>query len=294
MNAPEEIFLETGRGILAGLGQATSGGPPVLCLHGWLDNAASFIPLFRQWSGLNLLSLDFPGHGRSAHRHPEASYYFTEYLQDVDAALDALGWQSCHLAGHSMGGAVASLFAAASPERVRSLTLLDVLGPISSSPGGTTARLRRHIKASRKPPRRQKTYASIEEMIQTRQKNSDLNPEAARLLCERSIKQIDDRHVWSNDPELHWVSPILPTEEQALDCLQHIEAPVLALIAQPLAPYITRETLERRLAAIPDRRLQFIDGKHHFHMHQAKDIAPAVQSFILEQDLNYGKDHDPN
>ena len=49
-------------------------GPKVLALHGWLDNAASFIPLAGQLPHLDLVMLDLPGHGRSAHLGPGAEY----------------------------------------------------------------------------------------------------------------------------------------------------------------------------------------------------------------------------
>lgn len=47
-----------------------------------------------------------------------------EMVKDARALLDALGWSSAHVVGHSMGGVVAQQLALDSPERVRSLSLL--------------------------------------------------------------------------------------------------------------------------------------------------------------------------
>ena len=44
------------------------------------------------------------------------------------AFLDALGLPRVRLVGHSLGGAVASAFAAAEPERVERLVLVDAAG----------------------------------------------------------------------------------------------------------------------------------------------------------------------
>ena len=121
-------------GLQAGLrGKA----PRVLCLHGWLDNAASFVPLAPLLDTLDLLALDLPGHGHSEHRHNTARYHFIDYLFNVDAALDALGWEDCHLLGHSLGAAFSASISAGAPERVRSIVLLDTMGPVSVTADST-------------------------------------------------------------------------------------------------------------------------------------------------------------
>lgn len=287
----EEVQLDTRSGPLAGLrapgspGPEGAGGPPVLFLHGFLDNAASFVPLCRHLDGIDAVALDFPGHGHSGHRHPSARYYLVDYLYDVDAALDALGWESCHLVGHSLGAAVSSLYAAAAPERVRSVVMIDALGPMSESPDTGASRLQRSLRSVREGPRRRKAYASVEEMIGARIKvNSDLSPESARLICERSIRQAGDHFEWTNDPALYWVSPVLLTELQIHEYLQHIKAGVLTLTATPYAPYVNEEKVKSRTTAIPHGRHLTVEGHHHFHMDQPETIARLVKEFILEQD----------
>ena len=55
---------------VAGLRSPGTGGQRVLALHGWLDNAASFVPLAAQLPGLELVAIDLPGHrsGRASCR----------------------------------------------------------------------------------------------------------------------------------------------------------------------------------------------------------------------------------
>lgn len=57
-------------------------------------------------------------------RHPGEHYDLTALADDTVGFLDALGLESVHLVGQSMGGMVALLLAAAHPSRVRTLGLL--------------------------------------------------------------------------------------------------------------------------------------------------------------------------
>ena len=61
-----EVALETVRGRFVALRNDRAGGPKLLAMHGWLDNAASFLPMAPHLSGHDLVALDLPGHGRSA------------------------------------------------------------------------------------------------------------------------------------------------------------------------------------------------------------------------------------
>lgn len=69
-----------------------------------------------------VIAYDLPGHGRSLD-YPGAGPA-TLAAKAVAADLTARGIERVHLVGHSMGGAVATLIAMRSPERVASLTLL--------------------------------------------------------------------------------------------------------------------------------------------------------------------------
>ena len=284
MKRAEEILLDTPLGQLAGLRWKTEGAPPVLCLHGWLDNAASFLPLAEHLTGLDIVALDLSGHGLSEHRHHTARYHFIDYLWDVDAALTALGWESCHIVGHSMGGGVSTLYSAASPAHVRSVVVLDGLGPISSTGVGTAKRLRKSMTVMRRERNPLRPYDSIDEMVRARLGVSDLSIDAARLLCERSARHVGKHFYWRTDPALNWVSPIVLTDEQVLDCLRNIEAPLLSWIATPIASWHSEDKLSARQAATQYGRHETIEGHHHFHMDVPEKVTGMIQSFILEND----------
>ena len=282
MRNSEEVQLETSLGGRAGLHWPMPGAPRVLCLHGWFDNAESFTPLAPCLDQLELFALDLPGHGFSDHRHQTARYHFIDYLWDVDAVLDALEWDDCHLVGHSMGAAISAVYGAGAPERVRSVVLLDPIGPISVTAGTSTERLRRSLAKNRREKRSPRPYPSIDAMVAARLKNSDISEMAARLLCERSAHRVGNHYEWRSDPALNWVSSLVMTDEQALDFLHHLEAPVLSLTATPAAPWASAEKTAVRCKAIAHGVHLEIAGHHHFHMDEPDKIADTIQSFILD------------
>ncbi|KAL7464261.1 hypothetical protein ACHAXS_004600 [Conticribra weissflogii] len=138
----------------------------ILCLHGWLDNAASFdrlAPLLlRSLSDaanhpnalpVELVALDFPGHGLSDHKSADGPpQLLAEYAHYVAEFFDATGWGSAAdgqsekvvLVGHSMGAGVAVIVAAAFPEWCRALVLLDGAGP----PARNAEDAARHVRAA--------------------------------------------------------------------------------------------------------------------------------------------------
>jgi pimeloyl-ACP methyl ester carboxylesterase len=74
---------------------------------------------------------------RRVRRHPDAApYQLEDMADDAAAVLDALGWPSAHIVGHSMGGMIAQTLAIRHPDRVRSLTC------ISSTPSPDIGRMR--------------------------------------------------------------------------------------------------------------------------------------------------------
>jgi pimeloyl-ACP methyl ester carboxylesterase len=278
------VNIQLAWGTLEGLHWARPGAPKVLCLHGWLDNAASFVPLAPYLKDFDLLALDFAGHGFSSHRPETNRYYFTDYLFDIDAAMDRLGWDQCHLIGHSMGGGVASCFAAAIPERVNRLVLLDSLGLLTLPANQAAQQLRLSMLSVRKARSFLRPYESVEDAMLARQKKSPLSDAAARLLCERSLEHTGDYYQWRTDPRLNWRSPQLSGDEQSLEMLAAINSPTLLISSDMIIDYFGKDMAHKRLSAIPDSKHVTTDGHHHFHMEQPEQVGGHITEFLQQPD----------
>ncbi|MEO8804154.1 MAG: alpha/beta hydrolase [Rudaea sp.] len=258
--------------------------PPLLALHGWLDNAASFdrlAPLLCEH--FHIVAVDLPGHGQSDWRAPGAWYHFVDYPNDVLAVVDALGWQQFGLLGHSLGGAVASVFAALSPDRVNRLLLVEALGPLASGAENSLQQWQRAlIERQRCADKKLRVFASRDEAVAARMQANGLSREAAELLVSRGLKKVDDGFTWSTDPRLTLTSPLRLTEEQVCSVLRGIKVPTLLIGALPEAKYQNRETMQRRVDLIESIVVRQLPGSHHLHMEDAQRVAAAILEWFRQ------------
>lgn len=276
-----EIRLRTARGEIAALRGGSPDGPRLLCLHGWLDNAASFLPLAPHLAGFDLVALDLPGHGASGHRAPGYDYVFVDWVHDVLDAMDALGWDRADLLGHSMGGAIASALATAAPERVRRLVLVEALGQIAGEPAQAGQRLRDAVAARRAlAPRPDRVIPDIDAAVALRLAATHMTPEAARLIVERNLRPVEGGYAWRSDPRLTLPSALRLVEDTVHSMLRAIEAPVLVIAAEPSPPFFPKALREARMACLADGRAATFAGGHHLHMEQAPVLAAPILAFL--------------
>ncbi|MBS7457114.1 alpha/beta fold hydrolase [Coralloluteibacterium stylophorae] len=277
-----DAALDTPRGRFAALRGGRVGAPRVLALHGWLDNAASFLPLAPHLGDIELVALDLAGHGRSFHRSAEAEYGFLDYLLDVAAALDALAWRDAGLLGHSLGGAVAVLFAAVAPARVRRLALVESAGPLSGDPAQAPERMREAFERRVRPSRGPRVFADLDVAVRARMQANGLSEPAARLLVERGTRAVDGGFVWSSDPRLTWPSPLRMDEASVQAVLRAITVPVRVVMGSEHHPSLAPALREARLACLREVRVEVVPGHHHLHMETPEPVARCLADVFAE------------
>jgi len=103
-------------------------GPTLVLLHGFAADKTIWLPLAEQLTAhFHVVIPDLPGWGESS-RNPGASYGVPAQAQRLQAFVEALQLQRFVLVGHSMGGAIAGVYAADHPQGVAALALLDSYG----------------------------------------------------------------------------------------------------------------------------------------------------------------------
>jgi pimeloyl-ACP methyl ester carboxylesterase len=130
---PKRIDVPVAGGTLAAY-RWSGDGPVVLAAHGITSN-------HRSWSlvadalgaDATLVAPDLRGRGRS--NRLGGPYSIAQHADDCAAILDHLGADHAVVAGHSMGGFVATAFATRHPDRVRAVVLVDGGPPLAVPPG---------------------------------------------------------------------------------------------------------------------------------------------------------------
>ncbi len=99
-------------------------GIPLLLLHGMADHALVWSSLGDYLSSnYQVIAPDLRGHGESG--KPATGYHFQDYIGDLRALINHLGWTQAHILGHSWSAKIAAIWATQQPEVFKSLILVD-------------------------------------------------------------------------------------------------------------------------------------------------------------------------
>ena len=255
----------------------------LVLLHGYLDLAHSFDAVIEALAGrgFHVVAPDFRGHG-DTDRVPRGAYYHSlDYVADLDALADALGIARAHVIAHSMGGSVATRWAAARPERVASLALLEGVGPPAMpadvTPDRTTAWLDWLRKARGRTPR---VMATRDEVV-ARMRLS--HPMVQRDVLERAAivatRGVEGGYAFRFDPLHQTTSPTRFDAEAFEASVARVRCPVLMVDGGDLTLF---EELHERARRYPGARFAAVEGAGHMMHWTAPDLLVAALMAFLD------------
>jgi len=255
-------------------------GIPVLALHGWLDNAASFAAiaeyLQQQGNPLRIVALDLPGHGYSDHKPPSGNYAIWDDLRIICGVAEQLGWSQYSLLAHSRGAMIAALLASAMPDNIRAVVCIDGLLADPQAGEEFPKQLQRYLNGFSNQGRPPRAFDTLEDAAAARIKVMPMSKCSARAIAERGTYQGDDgKFYWRSDRRLALASPHKLTAEQWRAVLQGIHAPLLFIAA--------KQGFGQEILALSDARPKAfstldVDGDHHCHMDSCvEEVAEAVR-----------------
>lgn len=261
------------RGLRLSMLEWPAGGRPPLCfLHGGSAHAHWFdlvVPAFLH--RFHVIALDQRGHGESTWPDPP-SYATEDFVGDLVALFDALGWARTILVGHSMGGHNAMACSAWHPDRVRALVIAD------SRPAIPPDRLGMMHRRGERGVRLHATLDAAVDAFRLRPRDTLAPPELIRHIGRAGVTERDGGFTYRFDPNTSALRR--PTDGWAL--MGRITAPTL-IVRAGRSPGLTPELAARLHAGIAGSRLVEIpDAFHHLVFDRPREVAAAIDAFLAE------------
>ena len=275
--------------------------PPLVLLHGWMDVAASWQFMVDAYTdpfmaGRTIIAPDWRGFGQTASLGAERqadNYWSADYLADIDFLLDHYApGQPVDLAGHSMGGNVAMLYAGVRPARIRRLVNLEGFGMPASEPAQAPARYAKwmdELKSLHRGELGLKPYADAGGVARRLMKT---NPrltiaKAAWLASHWAHPDEDGKWRILGNPAHKVTSTHLYRLDEVLEIYKCITAPLLAVEASDDSlekwwkGVYTLAHHHERLGRVANARVAVVqDAGHMLHHDQPGRLAQLIEDFL--------------
>lgn len=278
----EPVSFDMPWGVIRGLAWGNANAKPLLALHGWLDNAHSFIPFAEAFlhsdlvNQYRLIAIDWAGHGHSDHRAKGNYYPFMDYVYDLWYLCEQYlcqQHQQVTIVAHSMGAYIANMYAGIEPQRVNHLLAVEAFGLLASTPAETTNDLRKGFQSRWQQQDKQRPhYRELSTAVAARTHAGDFSRELAALLVERGIEQLGEHDFrFRADGQLRLKSPVRLTSEQIADVLSHITCTFDVVLGKAGHARL-HEAIAQWKPYVKQLKLHELDGGHHVHMEQPTAI----------------------
>ncbi len=280
---PRELTFQVGNLTLSAQAWGNPDGLPVIALHGWLDNSASFFRLAPMLKNAYVVALDMAGHGLSDHRGKMSPYNIWEDVSEIFSVADQLGWPRFALLGHSRGAIISTLCAGTFPDRISHVALIDGMLAQPVPAEKAAEQLAQSILDCRKP-KLWPAYEALDTMVALRQKGVwPMSHTAAKALTQRGTIKTKQGFRWSADPLLKTASAMKLTAEQQQSFVNRITAPIQVFKAKQGA-LVASQQFQAKLAQPCEPHE--VEGFHHCHMEpQANQIATILNVFFTANEL---------
>lgn len=294
----QEIKIPVPWGHIAGKWWGPNDKQPVIAMHGWQDNAGTFdnlAPLLVKHGGISVLCIDLPGHGLSSHLPEGAMYYvFWDGLHFLRRIVKHFKWQRIQVMGHSLGGAIAFLYAAAYPDEVDCYIGIDIASPavrqVKNLFNNLGDMVNKFLKYETLTPQQTPRY-NYEEMVDIVQQahgGSCTRGSCELLMIRGMVAQDDGTYMFARDPRLKVGGLAMMDIEHAVELGKHTTCRVMNIRATPGRVWENLEYYDRALDAVEQNakvlERHLIEGTHHLHLNDAGKIYEKIVKFLKSAD----------
>ncbi|KAL0111629.1 hypothetical protein PUN28_013072 [Cardiocondyla obscurior] len=290
----KEIEIPVPWGKVAGKLWGSQDKQPILAMHGWQDNAASFdniAPLIAK--NTPVLAIDLPGHGLSSWLPPGSMYNELVYFLLIKRIKKYFEWERLKVMVHSLSAMTTYWYAATFPKEMQYVIALDFFKFPVIKPNSYAADFGKAVDAFFKFEENniQPSYTRDEIMkkasvgfLQTLDEASYIT-----LMTRGTTQQKDGKYVINRDPRVRVVPVHTMFSQEQLDTFaKFITCPYL-IIKGDINVYGEKKenfykTLEVLKAANDKVYFESISATHHLHLTHAKDTAAIINPFLEKYD----------
>ncbi len=243
-------------------------GPALLCLHGSLMDRTMFAPQARALADeYRVVTYDM----RARTDRWQGPYDLADLVEDCRTIVDAVGLDSCVLAGMSMGGFVAVRAALAYPERLDGLVLIDSMaGAYTEEEREEYADLAEGVRGADRVPM---AVAEMSADLMFSERAHEEQPDLVQRWTDRW-------HTYPGDAVAAEIES-WRTEPGVLDDLDTVDLPALAIHGaedQSIPPERARRTVE----ALGGRMETIPGAGHPANLERPEPVTDALREFLAE------------
>ncbi len=280
------------------------GGLPLVFIHGLRDVAWSLVHVAEPFADRHrILIPNLRGHGASDR---PGAYAMEHFIYDLYRTITELCDKPAILVGHSLGGQIASRFAAVFPELVTRIMLLEGLGPpdlpVPESNSAWVMGFRQRLLSRYEEQPRSRGMSSVEEAAGRLIRNNPRMAEtlAAFIADKATVRGEDGRLRWNFDRHAESVF-VSSDNEEAQRFWQEVQCPALVISGDQAWDYwgpmfgddrydgrYKAGEMDARAAIMPHgRHVPFQNSGHMIHYDEPERVVSELERFIEE-----GEDHE--
>ncbi|XP_065291921.1 serine hydrolase-like protein [Dermacentor albipictus] len=291
----KDLLIPVGYGYLHAKDSGPSDGLPVLAIHDWLDNCASFdtlVPLLDPT--FRVVALDLVGHGASSNLPRGYQYSHQQFVEDIDCVLDYLGWSYCAILAHGVGATMALYYAGLRPDVCTGVVSLSMSDTVNTHPGHMLPTLVQHIDASGNLEYQKAGEETIETVVRdlVDVTGGSLDEESARVLlgAEEEAGQTLQLAVLSRCLKVYTLSEMKKDPLTIQNTMTLYQGPLLMVCAKDWCDDDEDGMLRIcedffRTSCDPFVKLD-VDGTHHVHLNNPALVASHVNDFLRKSCLS--------
>jgi pimeloyl-ACP methyl ester carboxylesterase len=244
--------------------------PPLVLLHGLTGHAHTWDHMAPDLAAqYHVIALDQRGHGDTEHAE---TYRTQDFVDDLEALAGAWGFERFALMGLSLGGHNAMAFAAAYPERVSNLIVIDIPAKMDRSKAPNWDVI------SRLADTGHRAYTSFEQAFSDARAGNPTAPDAN--LRYRTMLNLSTREDGTMTLKYDAKAPARWEPEDLTDKLASISAPVL-FVRGGLTTVLPRPVADRMVELFRDVELVEVpDSGHSVPTDRPEQLTPIVLGWL--------------